>query len=140
MKKLKTKQEDEIYYVGIVQPLEVRRNILETSKELLLFMQRYEKYKEVRNEKRQAVALLKAQMRDLGGMVSDLKAVLPQTALRAEERFLTKMIPPPPLPSSVFMEKTLVEKKVPEPVKTMSDIEKLEVELAEIEGRLKDLT
>jgi len=136
-KNKKTKNpEKELYYVGIQEPVEIRRSLLESSRELLQFLQRYEKFKAVRNEKRESVALLKAQMRDVSSLLNDLKKVLPTTTLRAQDRNETPKI----------------SKKKEEPVKIIippaptipqehpdDDVDKLQKELNDIENKLNTL-
>ena len=47
----KEKEEDQVFFVGIKDPIEIRRSILESSKEMLQYLQRAERFKEVRKEK-----------------------------------------------------------------------------------------
>ena len=45
------KKEAEIFFVGVSDPVEVRRNLLEASRAMVQSLQRYENFKELKNEK-----------------------------------------------------------------------------------------
>ena len=137
----KEKEEGSVFFVGVRDPIEIRRSLLESSKEILQYMQRAEKFKEVRKEKAVQIAKLKDIMKQLNKLVKNLKAGLPKTGLRAK---MPKVVAEPnkkkaskkKAKKEVLTE--LPEVKVEEP-KEMSEIERLEAELGEIEGRLSKL-
>ena len=137
----KEKEEGSVFFVGVRDPIEIRRSLLESSKEILQYMQRAEKFKEVRKEKAVQIAKLKDIMKQLNKLVKNLKAGLPKTGLRAKK---PKVVAEPKKKKAskkkakkeVLTE--LPEVKVEEP-KEMSEIERLEAELGEIEGRLSKL-
>ncbi|MBW2963404.1 hypothetical protein KY306_01360 [Candidatus Woesearchaeota archaeon] len=56
--KKKTKaqpEKKEIFYVGVQDPVEVRRNVLEVSRDMVQFLQQHQKLTSVRNEKTEAI-------------------------------------------------------------------------------------
>ncbi len=131
----KEKEEGGVFFVGIKDPIEIRRSLLESSKEMLQYLQRAEKFKEVRKEKEHEIAKLKAIMKEIKAMARKVKASLPKTGLRAAAK--------KPKPVKKAKKKTSKKKEqkeiVVEAPKEMNEIEKLESELGEIEGRLNKL-
>ena len=71
--KKKRKRSEEVFYVGVRDPTEVRRNLLESAREAVRFLQRYEKLKEIREQKFQAMLQLDAEVKDLRSLVGKLK-------------------------------------------------------------------
>lgn len=154
MKKEKP-QEEEVFFVGVQDPLEVRRNLLEVSKDMVQFLQQYEKLKTVREQKNEAIKRLKEDIRELKSLVNKLRLVLPKTKLRVKLHEEHKE-PPKPVAKKVTVKK--VHKKAAKkskakhaiaketqatlaPVKRQpaTEIEKLESELADIENKLGKL-
>ncbi len=113
---------DNIFYVGIKNPIDVRKNLLESSKYIIKNLQRHERFKAIRGEKIGQIMKLKEIMYDVGKLNARLKAELPKTELRAKE--------------------TAKEYKtsIPGKVKKASEIEMLEKELDFIESKLKDIS
>jgi proline dehydrogenase len=71
-KKLKKeKKSEEVYFIGIEDPVELRRNILESCKDLIEVLQMYEKFKETRELKKSYIERLK---KDVKTISSDMKA------------------------------------------------------------------
>lgn len=128
-----SKEEESVFYVGMRDPIEIRRSLLESSKEMLQYLQRFEKFKSVRKEKEKETAKLKETIKEIQTLVRKLKAELPKTGLRAKERPKPKKVKKAPAKEESLP--VVVEKP-----KEMSELEKLESELGEIEGRLTDLS
>ena len=133
----KEKEEDSVFYVGIKDPIEIRRSILESSKEMLHYLQRAEKFKHVRKEKAVQIAKLKEDMKEITKLTRKLKSLLPKSGLRAAKP------KPKPKPQKKAKKKAEAKKEAPpvevEKPKETSELEKLETELGEIEGRLTKL-
>lgn len=128
-KKKKTQKKDsedkEIFYVGIKDPTEIRRNLLESTKDVVTFLKSYENFKKVRAEKVEEISKLKATIEDITRLINKLNRELPRTRLRAE-----------PQPEK----KAKTVRRAPVPKKPrLSDVEKLGKELEEIENKLKTL-
>ncbi|MCK4589311.1 MAG: hypothetical protein KAT77_02630 [Nanoarchaeota archaeon] len=167
MAKKKTQEKEEVFFVGVQDPLEVRRNILETSKEMVQFLQQHEKLKTLRNEKQEAIKRLREDVRQLKLYINKLRKALPKTKLRihlhqehkifkcdrCDKEFksrqsLTKHHKLHSKKKKVKVIKKAAKKpvaketqaKLAPPVmekpKPMTDIEKLESELADIENKL----
>jgi len=125
-----------LFFVQIKEPAEVRRNILETLKEIVEVLQRFEKFKHLRHEKIEQINKLRVQIKDANKMLGNLRLKLPQTNLRAM----------PVREATAHPKKThrkgkkikAAEEKATK--KEPTELEKLEAELSAIEGKLKSLT
>lgn len=84
MAKKKIQEKEEVFFVGVQDPLEVRRNLLEASKEMVQFLQQHEKLKTLRNEKQEAIKRLKEDVRQLKLHINKLRHALPKTKLRVQ--------------------------------------------------------
>ena len=143
----KKKAKDEIFFVGLKDRIEIRRSLLESAKEAIQYMQRFERFKKVRDEKEDEVKKLKEIVHEIHSLVRKVKARLPKTKLRAKlhkhEEEINKIdIINIEQSSKKGKEATKQEPNIEEPVKktkAKSEIEKLESELSEIEGRLTNL-
>jgi len=145
----KEKEKEESFYVGIKDPIEMRRSILESSKELVEYMQRSERFKSIRAEKTEHIEKLKSTIKELKKLVKKAKVALPKTKLRTmlherEKRLKMEQsakekaeLKKTKIKAAVKEEKKIVEKV--EEKKEMTELEKLESELSEIEGRLSRL-
>ncbi len=51
MAKKKEKEEKEVFYVGVTDPAELRKDILESIKDIITVLKTYENFKSVREEK-----------------------------------------------------------------------------------------
>tara|TARA_Y100000034_G_scaffold106294_1_gene134890 strand:- start:776 stop:1225 length:450 start_codon:yes stop_codon:yes gene_type:complete len=145
----KKKGSQEVFYVSIQDPIELRRSLLESSKEMLQLLKRNEKFKEVRKEKKENILQLKEDLKDIKKLFAKLRNNLPLTHLRvilrqekeradalaAEERKHHKVKKP--------SKKKEVAKQKPKEAKVshreMDDLDKLEKELASIEGKLSTM-
>ena len=74
--------EKEQFYVGIENTKEVRRNVLESSREMVHILQSYEKVQEIRKEKLRRVAQLKTVLEELKLLSSKLQKELPSVQVR----------------------------------------------------------
>ena len=131
----KEKEEGSVFYVGVKDPIEIRRSLLESSKEMLQYLQRAEKFKAVRKEKAEQIAKLREIMKEITGLVRKLKSQLPKTGLRTKA---VKKEKPKKAKKKEKVEKEAPPPEVEKPAE-MTELEKLESELGEIEGRLTKL-
>ena len=126
-----------LFFVQIKEPSEVRRNILETLKEIVEVLQRFEKFKHLRHEKLEQINKLRSQLKDANKMLGSLRLKLPQTNLRAMPVREAPSQPKKPHHKKGKNVKTAEEKA---PKKEATELEKLEAELSAIESKLKSLT
>ena len=130
------KESEELFFVQVREPTEIRRNILETLKEIVEVLQRFEKFRQMRHEKIERINHLRVLLRQAGKMLGDLRSRMPQTNLRA-----TAVKETPRLPAAHYRKKKKgkAEAKQETPKKEMTELEKLENELSAIENKLKSL-
>lgn len=133
-------QSNDLFFVQVKEPNEVRRNILETLKEIVEVLQRFEKFKHIRHEKLENIQKLKGLLKDANKMLGNLKLKLPQTNLRA-----TAVRETPRQSKKIHhlknkKGKPAEEKSEKAPKRETTELEKLESELSAIESKLKSLT
>lgn len=135
----KAEAKSDVFFVGVKDPIEIRRSLLESSKEMVQLLQRYEKFKQVRAEKISNIERLKSDMKKLKQLVSQLKRALPKTDLRIKA---TASVPEMVQKPVVVNTTQKVEKSKSKPkvvVKKATEVERLEDELDMIERRLSNL-
>jgi hypothetical protein len=116
--------EDELFFVGIRDPIELRKELLTSSKNLIDSLRRYEAYKDVKEEKLQNIMGLKRVFDELLVLNKKLRNKLPQIPIKAS-------------PTIMREERASVKGK---PIKmSRNKIDVLEDELAKIEERLGSL-
>ena len=152
---MQAKKKPEVFYVGIKDPIELRRSLLESSKEIVQIMQDFERFKEMRQQKLQLKEQLKKNVTDLFSLVRDLKKALPKTELRIKLDREHHFAKPEGESEEVMPNKKGKQKKTKafakkiakmEPKeeavksrKTLGELDKLEEELKRIEDKLGTL-
>ena len=133
-------QSNNLFFVQLKEPNQVRRNILETLKSILEILQKFEKFKQIRHQKLENINKLRASLRETNKMFGTLKLKMPQINLRIP----VEKKPPVQTKEGQIKEKQPEKKKVVLPLKKpkreMTEVDKLESELNAIESRLKNLT
>lgn len=76
--------EDSQYFVQIKDPLDIRRDILGSSRQIIHILQRYERIKDLRIKKVEKIGELKSVTKDIHLLVSKLKTVLPAYKVRLD--------------------------------------------------------
>ena len=71
------KQQDELFFINIPEPVNVRRTVLETSQQIVEVMKSYEKYKRIKMEKLKKIDGLKAVTAQIKENAGKLRACLP---------------------------------------------------------------
>ena len=120
----------EVYYVGIKDPVEVRRELLMSSRGLIHSLKRYESFKEIRKEKLNYVYELRRVSEEIAVLNQKLRRKLPASKIRALEIFQDKKVEEKETPQVRVKEVMRKEK---------TRLEELETELDKIEDRLNDL-
>jgi len=113
------KDSKEIFYVNIHSSHDLRRGILETSKQVIESLHRHEKFKKTRAERIKAVEELIIIFREINEVAGQLNIDLPKIKLPQSKR----VVPEEPQP----------EKK---DKKDDDELKKLESAIAQIESRL----
>ncbi len=114
------------YFVGIYDPLDVRRNLLESSKEIIKSLQSYERLEKIREEKLRLYREMKRLSAELDLLVSKIKQNLPTSGLRRTLKSKQKSF------SSLNVS--------PGGKKFSSELQKLEEQLREVEKQLSFMT
>ncbi len=115
--------EDELFFVGIRDPIEIRKELLTSSKNLIDSLRRYEAYKTVKEEKIRHIVELKKVFDELLVLNKKVRGNLPKIPIKA-----------PAVARETREEKMPKAKPM---AKTKIDV--LEQELAKIEERLGSL-
>jgi hypothetical protein len=74
---------DNVFYVGIKDPVQVRRLLLECSKQILESLQDYEQILLLREEKIKRMMELRHIVKEICSLSAEINKVLPNTQLRA---------------------------------------------------------
>ena len=110
--------EDDSFYVQIPDPVEFRRNLLLSSKELIELLKHSEKINEIRDEKMKNIAELRMITEEIVLLNNKVKSAMPKAKLKhAPMRKLSRIASP-----------------------KRKDIALLESELGKIEEKLMDLS
>ena len=119
--------EEEVYYVNVREPRDTRRKILETSRQVVLALQKYENYKLRRIKKIDYMNSLRKNLKEINDLIARLKKELPQVKIKKR-------------PTSNEAETKPVKKTVKKQAsKGKGALDDLERELYDIESKLKEL-
>ena len=119
-------EQEGLLFVGVKEPVELRRTLLESTKEVIECLQKFEKFKSLRGEKLRQIEQLKNDVKEINKLVAKLKSELPKVSLKLEEE-------KPKADKKVkgIKKEIKVKKK-----KELDELEKLESELDLIEEKL----
>lgn len=123
------KKEENPLFVGISEGNELRRNILECSKDILESLKEHEKFKAVREEKIKLIHQFKGEIKEISKLINTLRKNLPKVKDVGIKKAEVKRV----------KEEKPKAVKVEEP-KGKSELERLEAELDEIESKLDSLS
>lgn len=116
--------EDELFYVGIRDPIELRKELLLSSKNLIDSLKRYEAYKTIKEDKLRHIIQLKRVFDEILVLNKKLRGKLPRMPVKVPP-VTREMREERPRSKAVKMQKT--------------HMEALEDELSKIEERLGSL-
>ena len=121
------KKESESFFVGINEPVETRRSLLESSKRVVQLLKRYETFRYLRKSKIDYINSLKKKISEIRRLNSKLKSLMPKTKIR--------------IPAEDMPKTTQVKDDAPkEQHHHLSEVEKLDRELSAIEEKLTELS
>ena len=130
-------KEEDILFVEVREPSEVRRNILESLKNIVETLQRFEKFKHIRKEKIRSINKLSNDLKGINRMLSDLKAAVPETKLREIKIKLVLKEEKKEKPRKKKHGK--MHRETGEGQKPLTEVDRLESELGAIEEKLRGL-
>ncbi|RMD57929.1 hypothetical protein D6825_02475 [Candidatus Woesearchaeota archaeon] len=116
---------DELFFVGIRNSVDVRRELLTSSKDILDILKNYEKYKLMRNEKVLLFSDLKRVFDELLVLNKKLRSKLPKVPIKTPQLKAPK--------------RQVSPARRPARPRVKSKLEKLEEELDRVERRLSSL-
>jgi hypothetical protein len=124
------------FYVGISNPIDVRRNLLETSKDIIQILKRYESLHRIKEEKRAEMNKFRSTVSEITQLMLRLKTSLPPVRIEdLPRREVTETTTRKPIaPMAVKRAKVSQESAAPG-----SELDRLEQELGKIEDKLKSL-
>ncbi len=134
-KHIKIKKEaKEAVYVGIPLDDALRTEMLDCSKDLIYFLQAYEKFKVLREEKTAAIEATRRKLGEITTLTAKLKRLFPKSrliSLCGHKAFQKTAVPSMAKPVRVS-----APRAPPPPQTHQDDLDQLEKELAEIEKQL----
>jgi hypothetical protein len=132
---------NEKFFVGVKNPVDVRRDLLNSSKTIINSLIKYEQYRDLREQKLKQVEALKKVMDDLVFLNRKLRTHLPKMKAsptpRGEIDHKHPGFPPKPAPEKVETPLKQVVKKERTPKKTR--LEQLKDELSRFENKLSEI-
>ena len=133
------------YMVQVHEPTNLRKNVLESLREIIIFMQSYEKFRQIQEEKVATFNDLKESIKNLTTLLDHkLKGYFPKGKLSTS--MLRREVPKMEVPEEMEEEPEDVEPKtsarkttyVPE-ANPISELDELESQLRDIEGQLRKI-
>jgi len=121
-------KEDDLFFVEVKEPADMRREVLESQKIVIGGLQRYENIKFLRAKKVESINKLKSQLKELSKDLSELKTILPSTGIKVVSKPKKKDVKEEKLKEVEHVKKT-----------PANELEKLESELHDIEKKLSSL-
>ena len=125
------------YMVQLGDPKMVRKDLLESLREIIIFMQGYEKFRKIQEEKKKVFSALKDDLKELNSLLDlKLKRRLPKGKLQpviGSEKL-------PPMAEEEEKTEVVVEQKPAprgKPSLPRNDLDELEAQLKDIEGELR---
>ncbi len=121
--------EEETFYVQIRDPINLRKDILVSSKQVIMTLKKYEEMAELRKHKMEMLALLREKTKEIRMLANQLVNFLPKTKLRAEKSLKVQH----------KEEETAVKEVTHIRKEAVGELDKLESELASIERKIENL-
>ena len=75
---------DEQYFVHVRDPVDIRKHILSSSKQIIQILQRYERIKDLRVKKLEKISQLRATNKEINLIIAKLKKALPAAEMRVK--------------------------------------------------------
>ncbi len=76
-----TAKNPNVFFVGISETKDLKRAVMESTRDTLVFLQKYSKFLEIKNQKNEAIDELKKVVREISNMVTKLKNNLPESEI-----------------------------------------------------------
>ena len=131
------------YMIQVSDPKMLRKDILESLREVIIFMQGYEKFRKIQEEKVALFSRLKVSVRELNSLIEHkLRSYLPRGKLKplTEIRTTQDMGNENNVEIVPDSKKMVPEEMEEEPERPKRDLAELEEQLNEIERQLKKIS
>ncbi|MBU0980410.1 MAG: hypothetical protein KJ709_06380 [Nanoarchaeota archaeon] len=137
-------EKDEAIFIGVRDPVELRKDILESSKAVVTSLKAFQERKRIHEEKLTEMAKLKGVGKELQRLTAQLRIHLPTAKLSSiiEQKRKIESLLPHEQPKPVKKPVKKVDRPKPrpaQPTKPKSELDKLEIELTDIESKLRGL-
>jgi len=133
------KQSSEDHFVSLVDPLETRRKILETSKQAVKLLQMSNNLAKLRRQREETITELSKKMNELSKLTSMVRRIVPEMQAGNRPTNAKELISRIAKPVTVTAEKQEKQEEAKLPEKSSPELEALEKELSEIEKKLGKL-
>ena len=139
-----TKEKEPSYMVQIGNPKVLRKDILESLRDVILIMQAYEHFKRIQEEKETIISQMKDDLKELNSLMGKLSLLVPKGKLKSILEQIPKLpVDLTPETSNRPMEKLTRPSSV-EPQEVVqheknNGLEELEGQLRDIENQLKNI-
>ncbi|MFH1591220.1 MAG: hypothetical protein ABIC95_04810 [archaeon] len=136
----------EPYYVPVKDSVDIKRNVLEASKQLIHSLQKLEALKAVRYQKTETLAKIKTVMKEIEGLNTELKLLLPKVKEQVPEHVFNlvttgseKVAETEPVETAATKSQPVHRRPHPKAPHQQTEMEKLDHELRDIEKQLSKL-
>lgn len=130
-----SKKEEDIVYVGIDDPVSLRKDILEASKSLVRVLKGQHGLRDVRTTKHKLIEELRNKVTEIGRLVAETRELLPKTEISLLEERKETAVKAKKIVAAATKAKSPA---LPKP-RAEAHIDKFERELQDIEDKLKSL-
>lgn len=121
-------KEEEIFFVNISGADELRRELLESSKDIVEILKNYERFKSANEEKKKEIENLRLKIKEISRLIARLRSSLPLLKLKGLKK------------ESGVKEKAALKEVKKATKKPESELDRLENELNEIESKLNSIS
>lgn len=147
-------ESEELFFVQVIDPVQIRSDIIGCMKQILTVLESKERYHTLRKDKEQLHHQIKKELATINKLITGLKAKLPNITVhvpkqkkaksksKASKKSAKSQKPLAQTPSKPLIGTSSHHEQphVDIPPREMSELEKLEAELGEIENKLKGLS
>ncbi|MDP3734534.1 MAG: hypothetical protein Q8R37_04860 [Nanoarchaeota archaeon] len=124
------------YMIQISDPKMVRKDILESLREVIIFMQGYEKFRRIQEEKVTMFNQLKKDIKELNMLTGKLRKYLPQGKIQPAKEKPKRMMAKE---EQEEMEEETPAETMPQETPEQNDLTELESQLSDIESELSKI-
>jgi hypothetical protein len=125
-------KDEEPLYVGVVDPVGLRKDLLNSVRDIIHALKEYEMFTEVREERELLISDLKGVVREINILNARLKQLMPKTRVKGVAK--PAEIAPVHMPSQ---EPEMMRIAKPRIIEEKTRLAELEDELAEVESKLQ---